>query len=98
MIDEEFILISLYVDDRKPLPQEDQFNFLRPTGGTKPIRTIGDRWATFQTVNFKNNSQPHYVLMDSDYNLLNVPVGYTPDENEYLAWLKAGLEEFKKTK
>jgi len=98
MIDEEFILISLYVDDRKPLPEEDQFNFLRPTGGTKPIRTVGDRWATFQTVNFKNNSQPHYVLMDSDYNLLNVPVGYTPDENEYLDWLKAGLEEFNKTK
>jgi len=49
-------------------------------------------------VNFKNNSQPHYVLMDSDYNLLNVPVGYTPDENEYLDWLKAGLEEFNKTK
>jgi thiol:disulfide interchange protein DsbD len=98
MIDEEYILISLYVDDRKPLSEEEQFNFLKPTGGTKRIKTIGDKWATFQTVNFKNNSQPHYVLMDTDYNLLNVPVGYTPDENDYLKWLKSGLEEFNKNK
>lgn len=98
LIDEEFVLISLYVDDRKPLEDEAQFNFLKPTGGTKEIRTIGDKWATFQTVNFKNNSQPHYVLMDSDYNLLNIPVGYTPDESEYLAWLTSGLENFNKRK
>ncbi len=98
LIDEEFILISLYVDDRKPLNNEEQFNFLKPTGGTKRIKTIGDKWATFQTVNFKNNSQPHYAIMDSDYNLLNKPVGYTPDENEYLAWLKSGLQEFKNRK
>ncbi|MBT8261308.1 MAG: thioredoxin family protein [Bacteroidia bacterium] len=98
VINEEFILISLYVDDRKPLEKEEQFNFLKPTGGTKPIKTIGDKWATFQTVNFKNNSQPHYALMDSDYKLLNLPIGYTPDESEYLAWLNSGLKEFNKNK
>ncbi len=96
VINEEFILISLYVDDRKPIPEEEQFNFLKPKGGTKRIRTVGDKWATFQTVNFKNNSQPHYALMDADYNLLNIPIGYTPDEDDYLVWLREGLAEFNK--
>lgn len=96
VISEEYVLISLYVDDRKELPNEEQFNFLKPSGGTKLIETIGDKWATFQTVNFKNNSQPYYVLMDSDYNLLSVPVGYTPDSDDYLKWLQAGLDTFNK--
>ena len=95
VIDEEVILISLYVDDRKALAAEEQFNFLKPTGGTKRIRTIGDKWATFQTVNFKNNSQPHYALMDSDFNLLNVPIGYTPDEDDYLKWLREGIDAYQ---
>lgn len=98
VINEEYVLISLYVDDRKELDLNDQFNFLKPTGGTKPIKTVGDQWATFQTVNFQNNSQPYYVLMDENYNLLNKPVGYTPNSDEYLNWLKEGLENFRKTK
>ena len=72
-------------------------NFLKPSGGVKKIKTIGDKWATFQTVNFKNNSQPYYILMDTDYNLLNEPIGYTPNADEYLYWLKEGLEKFSKT-
>lgn len=95
IINNDYILISLYVDDRKPLSEEDKFNFLKPTGGVKQIKTIGDKWATFQTVNFQNNSQPYYVLMDSDLQLLNKPVAYTPDSDEYLSWLKEGLENFK---
>ncbi len=94
-INEDYILISLYVDDRKSLAENEQFNFLKPTGGTKRIRTVGDKWATFQTVNFKNNSQPYYILMDADLTLLNKPVGYTPDADEYLFWLEKGLENFK---
>ena len=94
-INEEYVLISLYVDDRKELPKEDRFNFLKPSGDTKPIKTVGDKWATFQTVNFQNNSQPYYILMDADYNLLNKPVGYTPDADEYLYWLQEGVKNFK---
>lgn len=90
----DFILISLYVDDRKDLPEEEQFNYVRPNGGVKKIRTIGDKWATFQTVNFRNNSQPFYVLMDSNMNLLNDPVGYTPNSREYHEWLLEGLKEY----
>ncbi len=95
VIKDEFILISLYVDDREKLPEEDQFTFLKPTGGTKKIRTVGDLWGTFQTVNFKNNSQPFYVLMNDNYELLNKPTAYTPNISEYLAWLKDGLANFK---
>jgi thiol:disulfide interchange protein DsbD len=95
IINNDYILISLYVDDRKALSEEDKFNFLKPTGGAIQIKTVGDKWATFQTVNFQNNSQPYYVLMDSDLRMLNKPVAYTPDSNEYLLWLKEGLKNFK---
>ncbi len=95
ILKDEFILISLYVDDRVDLPEYQQFNYVREKGGIKKIKTIGDKWATFQTVNFQNNSQPFYVLLDPDVNLLNQPVGYTPNEKEYLDWLQEGLSKFK---
>jgi thiol:disulfide interchange protein DsbD len=98
IINEDYVLISLYVDDRKELVDEDKFSFLKPTGGVKKIKTIGDKWATFQTVNFQNNSQPYYVLLDKDFNLLNAPTAYTPDSDEYLAWLQEGLKKFSETK
>ncbi len=96
VITDDYILVSLYVDDRKKLDTDDTFNFLKPTGGTKAIKTVGDKWATFQTVNFKNNSQPYYILIDTDFNLLNNPLGYTPDADAYLRWLQQGLESFSK--
>ena len=91
----KYILISLYVDDRVELPQHQQFNYVREKGGIKKIKTKGDKWATFQTVNFKNNSQPFYVLLGTEINLLAQPVGYTPNEEDYLSWLKSGLKSFK---
>lgn len=96
ILEKEYIIISLYVDDGELLPEDQQFNYLRPNGGVKEIETVGDKWATFQTVNFMNNSQPYYVLMDSKTNLLNQPVGYTPSAEEYADWLSQGLENFKK--
>ncbi|WP_062060372.1 protein-disulfide reductase DsbD family protein [Aquimarina longa] len=92
----KYILISLYVDDRKKLSKDDQFKFLKPDKRVKDIETIGDKWATFQTVNFKNNSQPYYVLLNADMELLNYTTAYTPDTNEYLMWLKTGLQNFNK--
>ncbi len=94
VITDDYILVSLYVDDRKQLDSDNTFNFLKPTGGTKAIKTVGDKWATFQTVNFKNNSQPYYILIDTDFNLLNSPLGYTPDADAYLEWLQQGLNTF----
>jgi thiol:disulfide interchange protein DsbD len=96
ILEKEYIIISLYVDDGEMLPEDQQFNYLRPKGGVKEIETIGDKWATFQTVNFMNNSQPFYVLMENETKLLNKPVGYTPDVDEYANWLKEGLENYRK--
>ncbi len=97
IIDNKVVLISLYVDDRKELPIEEQFVFKYPnTKNTKKIKTIGNKWATFQTINFKNNSQPYYVLMDTDFNLLQKPIGNTPNPEEYYNWLQSALHKFKK--
>jgi thiol:disulfide interchange protein DsbD len=95
LMKEEFVLISLYVDDRKELPEDQKFNYQKPTGGIKEIKTIGDKWATFQTLNFRNNSQPFYVLLDHEMNMLNQPTGYTPDSDEFGEWLQEGVEEFR---
>ncbi|WP_029035920.1 protein-disulfide reductase DsbD family protein [Salinimicrobium xinjiangense] len=98
IMQEDFILISLYVDDRKSLPEDQRFNYQKPGGGVKEIKTIGDKWATFQTLNFKNNSQPFYVLLDEDMNMLNQPVGYTPDSDEFREWLEEGVAEFENSR
>ena len=97
LLSEQYVLVSLYVDDRKALDQDQQFSYAQPNGRIKQLKTVGDKWATFQTINFKNNSQPYYILVDEDLNLLNKPVGYTPDVDEYAQWLSEGLEEFQST-
>ena len=95
ILKEEYILISLYVDDNeKELPKEQQFDYLRPNGNIKKIKTVGDKWATFQTVNFKTASQPYYVLMSPDLEILNSPLQYT-DRDTYYTWLKESLSRFK---
>jgi len=93
---EDFIIISLYVDDRKKLEEDQQFQFLKASGSVKNIKTIGDKWSTLQTINFQNNSQPFYVLLNNDMELLNYTTAYTPDADEYFDWLQKGLENFKK--
>ena len=96
LLKEEYILISLYVDDNeKQLPKEAQFDFIKPNGQIKKIKTYGDKWSTFQVINFKNASQPYYVLMNADLAILNSPQQYT-DIKTYKNWLKKGIENFKK--
>ena len=97
LLSQEYVLVSLYVDDRKALLADEQFSYAQPNGRIKKLKTVGDKWATFQTINFKNNSQPYYILLDEDLNMLNKPVGYTPDVDEYAEWLTEGLEEFQRT-
>lgn len=97
LLSQQYVLVSLYVDDRKALDPDQQFSYAQPNGRIKQLKTVGDKWATFQTINFKNNSQPYYILIDEDLNLLNKPVGYTPDVDEYAQWLTEGLEEFQST-
>jgi thiol:disulfide interchange protein len=81
LILENFILVSLYVDDRKKLPD-----------GT----TIGKKWANFQSANFGQVTQPLHVILSPDEKLINYPLGYTPSGKEYKEWLKCGLAAFKK--
>lgn len=87
----DVVLISLYVDDRRKLPIKDRY-VSEITG--KRVQTIGDKWSEFQTIRYKANAQPYYVLMDHDESNLNTPVGYTPDAEEYKAWLKEGITRF----
>lgn len=95
-IRDEYILISLYIDERKELAEDEKFTIERDNGTVKHIRTIGDKWATFQTLNFKNNSQPFYSLLSPDLELLNSPSGYESNSDNYLAWLKKGIENYNK--
>ncbi len=95
ILNEEYIIISLYIDDRRDLEPEEQFDYLKANGKVKTITSIGDKWATLQTINFQNNSQPFYVLVNSDMELLNETTAYTPNVSTYLDWLKSGLENFK---
>jgi len=92
LINNKFILISLYVDDRTDLG--DDIITLRDKNGNKKIlETIGEKWSAFQTLNFKINSQPYYVLISPDLNILNTPIQYT-DTETYKNWLNEGLESF----
>jgi len=93
---EKFIVISLYVDDKKELPADKQFIYTLSDGTKKEIETEGDKWATFETENFKENAQPYYAIISNNEKLLNNPVGYTPNANEYKEWLRCGLDANKK--
>jgi thiol:disulfide interchange protein DsbD len=90
----EYVLISLYIDDRKALPDEEQFDFKYESGRVKKINTVGEKWGTFQTLNFNAASQPYYVLMSPDLEILNSAVQYT-DRETYKEWLQKGLRNFK---
>jgi thiol:disulfide interchange protein len=95
LIKDNFILVSLYVDDRKTLPDDQQFLFPTSDGSKKEIRTVGDKFATLQSENFKNASQPLYVVITPDEQLLTLPVGYTPNSKEYAQWLQCGLDAYR---
>ena len=97
IIKEEYILISLYIDDRAALSSEEQFNFQYESGRIKTIETIGQKWGTFQTVNFNAASQPYYVLLSPDLEVLNSAIS-TTDAESYLNWLNTGLQNLSKSK
>lgn len=90
LLNQEYILVSLYVDDRQQLPEEEQFTFRFENGKSKRIRTIGDLWSTFQNINFGSVSQPFYVQISNDLEILNVPI-QNSDASTYRAWLESGI-------
>ncbi len=94
LIQNDYILISLYIDDRKKLPEAEQFDFQYESGRIKAIETIGQKWGTFQTINFNSASQPYYVLLSPDLEVLNEPVQYV-DVETYREWLTSGLSQYQ---
>ena len=97
LIRDDFVLISLYVDDKKSLPDIEKINVNRISGkGVRKLDNYGHKWAYFQARYFNVNSQPYYLIMDpNSYSILNSPVGYTPDKMEYVNFLNCGLISFK---
>ena len=90
----EVVLISLYVDDKRDLPANEQF-ISKTTGST--IETVGDKWTDFMISKYKTNTQPLYVLTDLDGNILNQikPTISYVGVDEYESWLKMGIAKFK---
>lgn len=89
----DIVLISLYVDDKRPLPKNQEVNSkLYPN---KKLKYIGQKWSELQTIKYKTNSQPYYVLMDHDEKNLIAPVAYMPDADKFHDWLVHGISNFK---
>ncbi len=93
ILQQKYVLISLYVDDKTPLPEvitvEEQ-------GQQKKLRTIGDKWSYLQRVKFGANAQPFYVPVDNEGNPLNSSYGHKKSVDEYLKFLNTGLENYNK--
>ena len=97
IIRDEFVLISLYIDDRTVLPKNQRFDFKFDSGRVKNIKTIGQKWGTFQSINFNAASQPYYVLLSPNLKVLANAVQYT-DRDTYRKWLLTGLQRFNETR
>ena len=101
LLQDKFVVVSLYVDDKQELPAEMKETIVTQWAGIeKEIVTYGDLWSAFEIETFNNNSQPLYAIIDpmteGNEELMNQPVGYTPDEKEFRAWLEEGLQAFNK--
>nr|WP_314837933.1 LptF/LptG family permease [uncultured Flavobacterium sp.] len=94
ILQNEVVLISLYVDDKRELPKEEQY-VSKETG--KEVVSVGNKWSDFQITKFKANAQPYYIVMDTDGNMLSdKPESYNSDINAYKDWLRDGIDSFKK--
>jgi len=89
IMSEEYILVSLYVDEKRELPASEKF--VSCVSG-KRVESVGAKWSNLQLVNFKANAQPYYVLVSPDLKVLNQPVGYV-NKDAFLAFLKEGLDK-----
>ena len=102
LLNNDYVVISLYVDEKIPLPKEEQeiVDIVTRDGKIKKkkIRTIGNKWSTLQSLTFANNTQPLHVLITPDEELLAHPVGYSyaKNANNYVDYLECGLKAFKK--
>ena len=93
MLKNDIVLVSLYVDDKKDLPENEQY-VSKETG--KKIKSVGNKWSDFQITKYKVNAQPYYIIVDSEGKDVSQPISYTPNIDEYEAWLKTGISNFRK--
>ncbi|UPQ79399.1 thioredoxin family protein [Flavobacterium azooxidireducens] len=90
----EVVLISLYVDDKKELAENEKY-VSKETG--KKIKTIGNKWSDFQITKYKANAQPYYLILDIDGNTISdEPASYDPNIDLYEKWLRNGIDKFVK--
>ncbi len=88
----EFVVVSLYVDEKTKLPAVEQSIYTTVSGTAKSIVSVGDKWSTFQTENFGATSQPQYVIISPDEKALTKTKFYTPDPTAFADWLICGLK------
>jgi len=91
ILNNDVVLISLYVDDKRELPKSEQ-HVSKETGND--IETVGDKWTEFMLTKYQTNTQPLYVLTDLEGRTLNGTTSYDPDVEKYEQWLKAGIAKF----
>ena len=89
---DSFVVVSLYVDERRVLPANQQLVFKSQFTGDKNIITVGDKWATFQFENFNATSQPQYAIISPTEKALTKTKTYTPNPDNFRQWLRCGLE------
>lgn len=92
----QFIVVSLYVDERRKLPVAERTEYITVDSTTKSIVTVGDKWATFQAENFYAVSQPQYAIISPDEIALTKTKAYTSSPSKFADWLKCGLDAYKK--
>ena len=98
ILQNEVVLASLYVDDKEELPENEQVSIDLGGGQKQKIKTIGDRWSQFQKVNFHEYTQPHYVLVTPDGELINTPVGGYMDKEKFKNFLQCAVDYYKNKK
>jgi len=98
LMKDKFIVVSLYVDERRSLPATQQVDYKTKSGNQKKIITVGDKWATFQSENFDAVAQPQYAIISPDQQILTKTKGYTPNAKEFAQWLECGIDAYKKGK
>jgi len=92
-LSEDFILVSLYVDDKKILPAELQKE-VDWNGSKRKLVKVGDRWSFLQNTKFNDSTQPQYWIIDGDEKRYSDSASYDPDINKYVQWLDKGLARF----
>ena len=96
LLNQKYVLISLYVDDKTPLPQ--QMEVTDTDGSKRTLRTVGDKWSYLQRHKFGSNTQPMYILLDNDGMPLTGSRSYDENISEYIDFLNAGLEKYGESK